>query len=168
MKTIHDIEKPSLEEALEHYGVKGMKWGVRRTQAQLDRAAGRVKKAGKAVGRAAAKSAKQQVDFYKDPRTKKALKDGATFAASIMATIVIANAADNVRSAKNTARVNAQEKSRIETQYKKQIAAAMSNHSRTGKGSDWIDSEEGKMFLWNTHRNWDEKSRARGLGGLDR
>lgn len=26
---------------LEHYGVKGMKWGVRRSQAELDRAAGR-------------------------------------------------------------------------------------------------------------------------------
>ena len=30
--------KPSLEEALEHYGVKGMKWGVRRTPEQLGRA----------------------------------------------------------------------------------------------------------------------------------
>lgn len=29
------------EEFLQHYGVKGMKWGVRRSQAQLDRAAGR-------------------------------------------------------------------------------------------------------------------------------
>lgn len=29
------------EEFLQHYGVKGMKWGVRRSQAELDRAAGR-------------------------------------------------------------------------------------------------------------------------------
>jgi hypothetical protein len=33
--------KPPLDEALEHYGIKGMKWGVRRDQATLDRAAGR-------------------------------------------------------------------------------------------------------------------------------
>lgn len=36
-----DINKLDKESELEHYGVKGMKWGVRRTQAQLDRAAGR-------------------------------------------------------------------------------------------------------------------------------
>lgn len=41
------VEKVNLNEEdyeikfLEHYGVKGMKWGVRRTQEQLDRAAGR-------------------------------------------------------------------------------------------------------------------------------
>jgi hypothetical protein len=34
-------EKPPLSEVVEHYGVKGMKWGVRRNQAALDRAAGR-------------------------------------------------------------------------------------------------------------------------------
>ena len=34
-------EQMTDEEFLQHYGVKGMKWGVRRSQAQLDRAAGR-------------------------------------------------------------------------------------------------------------------------------
>jgi hypothetical protein len=39
----NDDYKPSLldEEALEHYGIKGMKWGVRRDRSVLDRQAGR-------------------------------------------------------------------------------------------------------------------------------
>lgn len=32
--------KPPLDEAMEHYGVKGMKWGVRRSESQLARARG--------------------------------------------------------------------------------------------------------------------------------
>jgi hypothetical protein len=40
-RQIYIPEKPSLEEAIEHYGVKGMKWGVRRSRAELARAAGR-------------------------------------------------------------------------------------------------------------------------------
>lgn len=34
-------QEPMSDAVLQHYGVKGMKWGVRRSQAQLDRAAGR-------------------------------------------------------------------------------------------------------------------------------
>lgn len=35
------VGEQAAEEILKHYGVKGMKWGVRRTQEQLDRASGR-------------------------------------------------------------------------------------------------------------------------------
>lgn len=42
-------------DSLKHYGVKGMRWGVRRTQAQLDRAAGRTSEEQKAHNREIAK-----------------------------------------------------------------------------------------------------------------
>lgn len=38
-----------LDDILEHYGIKGMRWGVRRTDEQLARARGRRKKEGKPV-----------------------------------------------------------------------------------------------------------------------
>lgn len=49
MRITNDDYKPSLlsEEELEHYGIKGMKWGVRRTEAQLARARGKVGDANK-------------------------------------------------------------------------------------------------------------------------
>lgn len=44
MRITNDDRKPSLDpESLEHYGIKGMKWGVRRTDAQLARARGKRK-----------------------------------------------------------------------------------------------------------------------------
>lgn len=39
----------SLDDVLEHYGIKGMRWGVRRSDEQLARARGRRKKSGKPV-----------------------------------------------------------------------------------------------------------------------
>ena len=44
MDTVLGFSNPPLEDVLEHYGVKGMRWGVRRSQAELDRAAGRTQK----------------------------------------------------------------------------------------------------------------------------
>jgi len=63
--------KPPLDEALEHYGVKGMKWGVRRSQAQLDRAAGRKRTTVKErVAKSKAKTAET-----KDARARVASKE---------------------------------------------------------------------------------------------
>lgn len=62
-----------VEDFLEHYGVKGMKWGVRRDQALLDRIAGR---RNRAVGgtrqerKAANKKAKQDWKDYKSSTTR--------------------------------------------------------------------------------------------------
>lgn len=43
---VEEIEQTgSLDDILEHYGIKGMKWGVRRTEAQLARA--RARRSGK-------------------------------------------------------------------------------------------------------------------------
>jgi hypothetical protein len=55
----NDDYKPPLldEEALEHYGVKGMKWGVRRDQRSLDRAAGRTPRTKSAQARKAVRDA---------------------------------------------------------------------------------------------------------------
>lgn len=41
MGSVSELGKEALDEYFEHAGVKGMRWGVRRSQAQLDRAAGR-------------------------------------------------------------------------------------------------------------------------------
>jgi len=39
----------TLDDVLEHYGIKGMRWGVRRTREQIDRARGKRKAKGKPV-----------------------------------------------------------------------------------------------------------------------
>lgn len=49
MSYIYGQEKPPLDEAIEHYGIKGMRWGVRRTPEQLARARGERLRKGKSV-----------------------------------------------------------------------------------------------------------------------
>lgn len=59
---------------LYHYGVKGMKWGVRRTPAQLGHLKKAASAAGKAVGSAAKKVASAAGSAYSSHRQKKAAK----------------------------------------------------------------------------------------------
>lgn len=61
---------------LAHYGVKGMKWGVRRSQAQLDRASGSRKESRKEYR---ARVKQEQNEFYNKKMSSivdKAAKDG--------------------------------------------------------------------------------------------
>ena len=70
MKTVHSISNPPLEEVIQHYGVKGMRWGVRRSQEELDRAAGRIPAKTKKTGNAT-------VDSVIDKTSKNNTKVGA-------------------------------------------------------------------------------------------
>lgn len=84
MNTIEE----DLDGILEHYGVKGMRWGVRRSREELDRAAGRRRKAGKPVTptkrqqRKAAKAAQKQEseDAKKVAEAAKKIQKGDTSA----------------------------------------------------------------------------------------
>lgn len=65
-----DLNEEDYEiEFLEHYGVKGMKWGVRRTQEQLDRAAGRpVRKSSSSGGSSTTKKKSSGGSSSKKPK----------------------------------------------------------------------------------------------------
>jgi hypothetical protein len=70
-----------LDDILEHYGVKGMRWGVRRSQAELDRAAGRTskRKAARAAKKAAKEAAKTPSEDSKEvAEAKKKIQKGNT------------------------------------------------------------------------------------------
>ena len=61
---------------LQHYGVKGMKWGVRRSQAQLDRAAGRSsKKSARKESRRKNKEQRKEQQAERSRSISKARKD---------------------------------------------------------------------------------------------
>lgn len=62
---------------LYHYGIKGMKWGVRRTPEQLGHVKKAASNAGKAVGSAAKKVASAAGKAYSSRRQKKADKKAA-------------------------------------------------------------------------------------------
>lgn len=91
----NDDWKPSLldKTELEHYGVKGMKWGVRRSQRELDRAAGRtlekgesrskqIRKARVSVNRARDKQNRLEDKFY-EKEAKKEIVEARTFDNSV-------------------------------------------------------------------------------------
>lgn len=59
---------PTFEETLEHYGVKGMKWGVRRSDEELRKAASG---SGKKAAKAAKKLEKRDEKWEKDSRSMK-------------------------------------------------------------------------------------------------
>ena len=62
---------------LQHYGVKGMRWGVRRSQAELDRAAGRTPRKSRKEKRADKKAASSSSDAQAaSAALKKAKKNG--------------------------------------------------------------------------------------------
>ena len=62
---------------LYHYGIKGMKWGVRRTPEQLGHVKKAASSAGKAVGSATKKAASAAGKAYSSHRQKKADKKAA-------------------------------------------------------------------------------------------
>jgi len=66
MRMTNDDYKPSLldEDELAHYGVKGMKWGVRRDQRALDRAAGRTPPKGRGRGAAIRDARRASTETY--------------------------------------------------------------------------------------------------------
>lgn len=90
-----DIAETFEKSYLEHHGVKGMKWGVRRDQALLDRIAGRRTKA---VGgtreqrKAANKQAKEDWKNYKSSTTRKERRADKKAAIESKANYIIENA----------------------------------------------------------------------------
>ena len=78
---------------LEQYGVKGMKWGVRRSQAQLDRAAGRTQKRASRKKSRAKKAAKFKKSARKNLKTFSDVLKGVGLDLSIGAASVAAAAA---------------------------------------------------------------------------
>lgn len=81
-----DDEKPELDEYLEHYGVIGMKWGVRRGRTKRQKAL-RTKQANKFAGKNSTKysieAKKEQHNKHGDPYTKIEKYEHAANAASV-------------------------------------------------------------------------------------
>lgn len=70
-------EKPPISDVLEHYGVKGMKWGVRRTPEQL----------GRARGRSDSNSSRDKLSLS-DPRVKRAAIAGVAITGLVAAAFI--------------------------------------------------------------------------------
>lgn len=90
------------KEFLKHYGVKGMKWGVRRDQATLDRLAGgrNLRKAqGREGGRAEKRQQKSDWKDYKRSTTRKERRTDARQARETKVKHLIEEATKNPRRA---------------------------------------------------------------------
>lgn len=75
MYLYQELEHGELSDSSEmfHYGVKGMRWGVRRSQRELDRAAGRTPPKGRGRGEAIRNARRDSADTY-SARSKAAKK----------------------------------------------------------------------------------------------
>lgn len=66
-----------MEDELYHHGIKGMKWGIRRTPAQLGHTTETAKKAASAVGKAVGSAGKKAVTAVSEHRAAKKQKKAA-------------------------------------------------------------------------------------------
>ena len=153
MITANNITKPSLEEAIEHYGVKGMKWGVRRDQAVLDRAAGRnaipLKREAVTVNRMNNARRNQQARSKKQMSKKKKV---AIAAVVVIGGVAAASILKN-KGAQKAIYDNYNKESNRALNSQKDRVLYMESKSAE-RGLDFLNSPQAKADLWQIEENW--------------